>query len=191
MSCTHTCTCTVATTVIPRTLQLHRVFLPAILGKVTTITRCLSATYTYHQHAHKSIERPVHDLLQPPGVRSRPPAQAHDGMEVAVVKLDQLLNWSRKVNNFVQESLNRESSALRMHSKAVWPVRLWQAVPETHTHRESYPCTLSGHSHGWLTTLWTCTCISVVVYICVHGDKLKSTVCLCYYRAPYGQWLMV
>lgn len=91
---------TVVTTVIPRSLQLYQVFLPAILGKITTITRPLSATYTYHQHAHKSIERPVHDLLQPPGVRSRPPAQAHSSMEVAVVKLDQLINWSRKVSKF-------------------------------------------------------------------------------------------
>ena len=86
------------TTVIPRSLQLCQVFLPAILGKITTITRCLSTTYVRHQRAHESIERPVHDLLQPPGIRARPPAQAHNGMDVAVVKLNQLINWSRKVS---------------------------------------------------------------------------------------------
>ena len=93
---------TVVTTVIPRSLQPGQVFLPAIFGKISTITRCLSTTSTDHQQEHKSISRPtVHDLLHPPAVRQTAPAQAHNGMDVAVVKLDQLINWSRKVSNLM------------------------------------------------------------------------------------------
>ena len=130
----HTTPCTymhtVVTMITPRSLQLYQVFLPAILGKISTVTRCLSTTYVYHQRAHESIKRPVHDLLRPPGVQSSPPAQAHNGMDVAVVKLDQLINWGRKVNNLVQGSMNCESSALRMYGNT-----LWQETRTQHIHR--------------------------------------------------------
>ncbi len=87
---------TVVIAVFPKSYQ---VFLPAILGKITPAARCLSTTYEYHQHARESIQRPVHDLLRPPGVQSTLPAQPHNGMDVALVKLDKLINWSRKVSS--------------------------------------------------------------------------------------------
>ena len=136
---------TVVTTVIPRSLQFCQVFLPAVLGKITTITRCLSTTYMHHQHAHESIERPVHDLLQPPGIRSTPQAQGHNGMDVAVVKLDQLINWSRKVSRSVLR-LWSSTMYLRMHGKAVWPLKLWQVVPVNTQYNLDLP-TLCGHIH--------------------------------------------
>ena len=90
---------------LPRGQQLYHVFLPAILGKFTVTACCLTTTYVHHQHARESIHKPVHDLLQPPGLRSASPAPAHNGMDVAVVKLDKLINWSRKVSSLVQGSV--------------------------------------------------------------------------------------
>ena len=107
---------TVVTTLIRANLQLHQIFMPAIFGKIT-ITRCLSTIY--NQHVHENVKTPsVHNLLQPPGVRPRPPATVHNGFDVAVVKLDQLINWCRKVSVFVYAPLSHRNNVQKQSDQS-------------------------------------------------------------------------
>lgn len=91
-ACTNTATCMLA--LMPASLQLQRALLPATL-LIFRKHKALLAPYhpstSYNQQSHLSVK----SVLQPP---SRPQGYLHNTMDVVVVKLDQLVNWSRKVS---------------------------------------------------------------------------------------------
>lgn len=53
------------------------------------------------QHSQGRDLKPVYYLLLPSGVLSRPQARMSSGIDVAVVKMDQLVNWYRMASLYM------------------------------------------------------------------------------------------